>query len=120
MLPKEHRLRSSRDFGVVFAHARTYVDTLFILKVLRTSGEKSSRIGFSTSTKLGKAVIRNRAKRRLREAVRLLGDRLRQKGFDAVLIARPPIRDANMDDIKRAVDVLFRKAGVLENQAMSD
>lgn len=120
MLPKQHRLTSSRDFGIVFSRAKTLVSTILILKLLRTSDTQPSRLGFSTSTKLGKAVVRNRAKRRLREAVRLLGDRLKQTGFDAVLIARPPIRDASFVDISRAVEELFQKAGLIRPLERSD
>lgn len=114
MLPRQHRLASSRDFRRVFADGRTYVHRLFILKVLPTAEEQPSRFAFSTSAKLGKAVVRNRAKRLLGEAVRLLGGQVKQRGRDVVLVARPPIWDARLDEILRAVEELFRKAGLLE------
>lgn len=112
-MPKEHRLTSSRDFKAVFAGGRTYVHRLIVLKVLPKSRNLPSRFGFSTSSKLGHAVVRNRAKRLLREAVRLEGERVAQVGRDVVLIARPPIREARLDDVRRAIEELFRKAGLL-------
>ena len=114
MLPKQHRLTENRDFKSVFAAGRTYVHRLFILKVRPKSGELSGRWGFSTSSKLGKAIIRNRAKRLTRESVRLLGRRVRETGYDAVLIARPPIRGASFLEVSQAVEELLRKAGLLE------
>ncbi|MHB0999588.1 MAG: ribonuclease P protein component [Armatimonadota bacterium] len=122
MLQKQHRLTSSRDFKRVFAGGRTYVHRLLILKIMPTVGEQPSRFGFSTSTKLGNSVTRNRAKRLFRESVRLFGDTLNKSGYDAVIIARPPVREADMADISRAVAELFRKAGLLKRtvQAQGD
>lgn len=113
MLPKQHRLTRSRDFKVVFAGGRTYVHRLLVLRVLRTAAESPSRFAFSASAKLRKAVPRNRAKRLLREAVRLLGERVAQSGYDAVLVARPPIMEAEFAEVSSAVEELFSKAGLL-------
>jgi len=113
-LPKEHRLTSARDFKAVFARGRPYAHGLVIVKVLRSSPAQPSRFAFSTSAKLGKPVARNRAKRLLREAVRLLGDRIVQQGYDAVLIARPPVREAGFAEVSQAVQELLRKAGLIQ------
>ncbi|MHB1458048.1 MAG: ribonuclease P protein component [Armatimonadota bacterium] len=114
MLQKQHRLTSSRDFKRVFAGGRTFVHRLLILKLMPTVGERPARFGFSTSTKLGNSVVRNRAKRLFRESVRLLGDDMKLSGYDAVLIARPPVRECSMAEISRAVAELFRKAELLD------
>lgn len=113
LLQKQHRLTSSRDFKRVFAGGRTFVHRLLILKLMPTVGEHPARFGFSTSAKLGNSVVRNRAKRLFRESVRLLDGILRQSGYDAVLIARPPVRESSMAEISRAVAELFSKAELL-------
>ncbi len=49
------------------------------------------RVGFTCSKKVGNAVARNRAKRRLREIARLVLPELGQSGFDYVLVGRPGV-----------------------------
>ena len=112
MLRKQHRLVSRREFKTVFAGGRTYVHRLIILKVVLTSEDSLSRFAFSTSAKLGKAVARNRAKRLLREAVRLLDYRLKQRGYDVVLVARSSFGEVKLAEVSAAVEELFQKAGL--------
>jgi ribonuclease P protein component len=65
------------------------------------------RFGFTATKRLGGAVQRNRAKRRLREAARALGPTLTQPGCDYVFIARQGAIDRPwdrlLDDMKRAL-----------------
>ncbi|CUH78794.1 ribonuclease P protein component [Tropicibacter naphthalenivorans] len=75
----------------------------------RAEGEATGvRVGFTCSKKVGNAVARNRAKRRLREIARLVLPELGQDGFDYVLIGRAEqtaARDfiAMQDDLRRAL-----------------
>lgn len=63
--------------------------------------------GFTATKKIGNAVIRNRAKRRLREAARQLLPRLGQPGWDYVFIARQDTADIGwarlLDDMESAL-----------------
>ena len=56
---------------------------------MRARGDDApARVGFTVTRRIGKAVVRNRARRRLREAVRLLPRDLLKAGHDYVFIAR--------------------------------
>jgi len=72
-----------------------------------------SRFGFSVSHWVGKAVVRNRAKRLTREATRLRQGDIKE-GWDLVFIARNPIREADFRQVDQAVEQLLRRAGLLK------
>lgn len=82
------------------------------------NGLAFSRCGFAVGKRLGKAVERNRMRRRLREVVRLRWNSV-GPGWDVVFAAREPLRDADFADICEAVDTLLRRAR-LRQETQSD
>jgi len=76
-----------------------------------------SRFGFSTSKRVGKAVVRNRVRRRLKEVIRLRREDI-PTGWDLVFIARPAIRRATYRQIERAVERVLRRAGLFESASV--
>lgn len=82
------RLPDRSDFLRVAAHGIRQGTPAFLLQAAKSDGDGQMRIGFTASRKIGNAVIRNRAKRRLRAAAdsALLG--LHHNALDIVLVAR--------------------------------
>ena len=117
MLPAEQRLRKNEDFRVVYKRGRSYVGDLAVLYILRRpdppDGAQSRRIGFVVSKKLGDAVVRNRIKRRLREAVRLMLPLLREGQYDLIFVGRSKLKEATWSEVQAAVTDLFRRAKLL-------
>ena len=77
-----------------------------------------NRVGITVSKKLGKAHIRNRIRRRLREVYRLNEEKF-LPGYDIVVVARTKAIDAPFSQLTKAYLALAQKAGILrqENEA---
>lgn len=111
--PKSKRVRLRADFLRIQAHnVRVTTPHLVLLFALRRD-ETPSRMGLIASRKVGCAVERNRGKRLVREAFRLLGDDLRWGApVDCVVILRAGVASLklrNVVDELRAVVSLARK-----------
>lgn len=81
------QLKHRKDF-LRLAHAKRVHSTSFVLQARDRGDAQALRVGFTCSKKVGNAVARNRAKRRLREIARLILPRFGQIGHDYVLIGR--------------------------------
>ena len=69
-----------------------------------------TRFGITVSGRVGNAVVRNKVRRRLREAVRARLDRL-TRGIDIVLTARPAAARATWPELTAALDQVLKRAG---------
>jgi ribonuclease P protein component len=111
---RRFRLRRSSDFESLRRNGRRWYHPLAIL-VVNPNGQPGSRFGFSASRHIGKATVRNRVKRLLREAVRKQIETI-QPGYDCLFIARRPAVDADYHEIESAVTQLLCQANVLNNE----
>jgi ribonuclease P protein component len=90
MLPRHNRLKESSDFDNIFKKGRKLSTSLFLLAYVNRGDEKPTRIGVVAGKKVGGAVQRNRAKRIMREASKVVLERLPLK-MDMVIIANSNI-----------------------------
>jgi ribonuclease P protein component len=102
------RVRENHRFQEVRRQGRAYSHDLVVLCAL-PNGRAYSRFGFSVNSRVGRAVVRNRIKRRLREITRLWMQQI-HPGWDVILIARRPIRSADYHQMEAACARLFRRA----------
>lgn len=71
-----------------------------------------TRVGLIAGRAVGNAVTRNRAKRKLREAVRAMQPSV-PPGWDVVLIARTPLLSSGHEEVIEALRTLLRRAGLV-------
>ncbi|GAN75890.1 ribonuclease P protein component [Acidisphaera rubrifaciens] len=115
---RPERLRHRRDFLLCASKGRKAPLPGLVLQARRREDDGAPRVGFTVTKKIGNAVVRNRTRRRLREAARLVlaADQpaaAATAGHDLVLIGREGTRARDFrvlqDDLRRAL----RKTGVL-------
>lgn len=115
-MQKQLRLRRRRDFDNVFQKGHILGNRLLVLRSAPNQLEHN-RYGFVTSKRLGNAVVRNRVRRRLREAIRGLATR---PGWDVVVSARAPAAQADFHQLRSAVASLLARAGILAEDAAQE
>ena len=108
-MKKTVSIKENRTFRRIYGKGRSAV-TPFLVLYCRRNRLGHNRLGVTVSTKLGCAVVRNRARRRLREVYRLAQPELRQ-GYDIVLVARSRAADG---DYARLTQAFYRACGELK------
>ena len=109
-MKKQFRLRRTEDFVRVRQEGRSYRHPFFIIN-LAPNGLPHNRYGFITAKRLGKAVVRNRVRRRLRESVRHLHPSL-PPGHDIVIIARLSVVGQPWETLHQTLAATFSRAGL--------
>jgi ribonuclease P protein component len=107
------RLKKTGDFKKIYARGRSIADQHLVLYYY-PNHLKDNRVGFSISKKLGKAVIRNKIKRRLKEIIRLNCNL--SKGYDLIFVARRSVISLDYFKLQKTVINLFKKAGIWQEQ----
>ncbi len=105
----DQRLTKAADFAAVRRQGRRRSDALLVL-IARRNGLSVARFGFAVGKRVGKAVVRNLVRRRIKEAARLAPVR---SGWDVVVVARSRAATADYHQLNRSFTALMRRAGLL-------
>ncbi len=105
-----YSLKRNKEFRRTFRAGKTAGSKSMVLFYApRRAGEV--RVGFSVGKKIGNAVVRNRTKRRLREAFTPLIPYVK-KGSSIIFYAKPPIVDESFVSLRSTLRYLLKKAGL--------
>lgn len=112
-LPRSRRIKSGRDFDRLRNKGKRAVESCMIVNWLPLPAGAGSRVGVITSRKLGKAIVRSRARRLLRECFRR-----HQADFarplDVVLVARFGILGKKLPQVESDFLRAMRRAGMVK------
>ena len=111
-MQRKFRLTRSEDFKRVRRSGKSYAHPLVVLIVQTHDQPRArTRVGVAAGRTVGTAVYRNRAKRLLREAMRTLIPDI-GSGLDLILIARPGLVSATLEDTRQALLNLIQRAQI--------
>ena len=110
---KPMRICRNSEFRYVYRKGKSYAGTYLVLIVTKTHG--NTRVGFTVSKKIGNSVVRNRAKRLMRECYRMLAPQI-INGLLMVFVARSAITSASYDDVMHAMRSLLIKADAYKRE----
>lgn len=110
----ETTLKKNYEFHRVYNRGKSGVSPLLVVYARQNRSGKN-RLGVTVGAKLGKAVVRNRVRRRLREIYRLSQPEMK-KGFDIVLVARSRSVTASYRELERAYRRLCDKLALTEKR----
>ena len=114
MLNKKYRLTKRKSFNYIYRVGKYKAGENLIVNYIPTKLE-NCKVGFSVSKKIGKAHIRNRVKRQLREAVKTLLPKLNQK-HNYIISAKPTIIDKSFHKITDELFQILNKCGMINNE----
>jgi ribonuclease P protein component len=93
-----------RRFGESFAHP-------LVVLIIKDVKSPLTRFAITAGTALGNAVKRNRAKRLLRAGLGKLINKIKP-GYNGILIARKSLLESSSKEAEKALELLFRQAGI--------
>jgi len=110
---RQFRLTRSTDFKRVRRDGKSTAHPLIVLIALENQ-LSTTKVGVAAGKSVGNAVKRNRAKRLIRAAARELYPQI-ASGYDVVIIARAPIIQVKMPQVRTALQELLRRANLLND-----
>ena len=120
-----YRLKKNIEFRTVYRRGKSSANDLLVLYIFKNrrnkdaKGKAYNKVGISVSKKVGNSVVRSRSKRLITESYRIKVDNL-LVGYDFVFVARTKIKDKDYHQVEKAMDNLFKKAGLYKNEECND
>lgn len=116
-LQKKYRLKKRKDFKRIYIRGKSYSNRELVIYLLNNPYVEDCRIGISVSKKIGKAVIRNKIKRLIKEVLHNQLKKFRiKKNVDIIIIARKPTLTMKYLDFERSITDLLKKSNLLIKQ----
>ena len=110
MLKRENRLKKNKHFNYIYKNGQGC--SLGDMSLIYIKAKiKPFKVGFSVSNKVGKAVVRNKVKRRMREAFASILP-LVDRRYNYIFVAKPSLAEKNFLSVKNNMIAIIKKAGL--------
>ena len=107
-------LKQNYEFRRLYSKGKSAVSPYFVIYCRKTN-RPINRFGITTGLKLGNAVKRNRARRRIRELYRT-NEKKFLSGYDVVVVARTRVLYGRYGELERSCLQLMKKLGIYSAQ----
>ena len=111
-MKKTETITENRIYTRLYGKGKSVVSGTVVV-YFRPNNLKLNRLGLTSTKKIGCAVKRNRARRVIREAYRLLEDKLKV-GYDFIIVARTKATSVTMFAVKNDLERAFKSAGLMK------
>lgn len=112
IMVKKEIISKNRDFRRVYGKGKYFSSPILITYIVKNR-LNSTRVGITASKKTGNAVKRNRSRRIIREAFRILKSKVKS-GFDIIFVARAKTNEVKTGDVLKDMERELFKLGVLK------
>lgn len=118
---KAERLTKNSEFRRVFRKGKSFSNSCLKVYIHPTNflEDKPVRLGLVLTRKLGKAVKRNKLKRRLREFFRL-HKHLLKPGLEIIFLPRDRAIDRNYDELEKSIISIFLRAKIFRDNSSAN
>lgn len=113
-MKRQHKLKKRKHFGYIYKFGETK-HSVFLKVVFIKSKVKPFKVGFSVSKKIGKSVVRNKVKRRLKEAFYSFFDFVNPT-YNYIFVAKEGIQNLNYEQIKQEIKKVLIKANAYDEK----
>ena len=110
---REVRLKKDQDFTKVYRSGKSTGNKYLVLYYLLKDSRGPTQVGFSISKKVGKAVVRNKLKRRLKEIISSVHSNLKE-GYSLVFVVRPGADQLEYKKLDELASDLLKKGAIIE------
>ena len=105
-------LKDNKQFKKIYSKGKSFANNLLVIYYMKNN-LSVVRLGITVNKKVGKAVVRNRVRRLIKESYRLK-EKYLAEGYDIVFVSRIRAKDATDKEISGAMHHLLKKAGLLK------